>query len=733
MKISKMILLFIGFFIVFSALSVIFTLLSRQSTVELDSTFEKRHSYTIALYEMQNSIDSLKSHIRRYALTQEEHIRKAYNDEKNSNRREVANNLFEQSTLATQSERDLIKMIFSDGKYILELDELAFEYLDQGDETSAVDLLYSDDYLDTITLIEANTTLLIDMVETRLRLSLNAAHNSSNLYAMLSNLFTVLLGIFSIIGFLIIFLKIKPIKNLVSLIHDVSKGNLNVNIEHTNKNDEIGILLESVDDLVRRIQKLVADIDFLSNSHMNGIYSTRINVENHRGEFKELATLANSLVETYVYDFIDLLETVKEFEKGNFDIPSKTYSGDWGWAIKAIDDLKGEFLYLIKEITTLAEKISVGNLDAQIDTERFNGCWKILVDKLNNIVTSIANPLSDVEHNVVIMGDGDFSPLEGEYFGVFKSLQKACNTVNDISETLVADISRTLKDIADGDLTTSTKADYVGCYAPIETAINTILLKLNNVISDVQNTVEGVRVGADSISSHSMSLATDTIKQTEAIEELNKFVEVIHQKAMRSNSDAINASERSSRTTEYVLTGGVAITSMEATMKKVQESSQDISKIIDVISNIAFQTNLLALNASIEAARAGEHGKGFSVVAEEVRNLAGRSQQSTADTSGIIQQDLKYVDEGLKTTTGVVESFDIISKNIQEISNNINDISKTSGEQLESIAQINVNVSDLVSVVTNISAAAQLFAASAEELNSQAELLRDKVSIFKTN
>ena len=166
-------------------------------------------------------------------------------------------------------------------------------------------------------------------------------------------------------------------------------------------------------------------------------------------------------------------------------------------------------------------------------------------------------------------------------------------------------------------------------------------------------------------------------------------------------------------------------------MNKVKVSSQDIGKIIDVISNIAFQTNLLALNAAVEAARAGEHGRGFGVVAEEVRNLAGRSQQSTSDTSVIIDEDVKHVEEGLQATSGVVASFETIANNVQEISGHITEIAEISSEQLDSIANVKTGLSEIEGVVSDISSTAEESASASQELHSQADLLREKVAFFK--
>jgi len=297
----------------------------------------------------------------------------------------------------------------------------------------------------------------------------------------------------------------------------------------------------------------------------------------------------------------------------------------------------------------------------------------------------------------------------------------------------IAEITEVLEHVARGDLTISVNRDYIGAYAPIKTALNTILTSLNTTMSDIHVATGQVVSGAEQISHSAAQLAEGASRQTSAIEELSTSLTLIHDKAIQASTDATSAEQSTKLSQEHAEHGGEVVKSMTSTMNKIKVSSDSITKIINVITDIAFQTNLLALNASVEAARAGEAGRGFTVVADEVRTLAGKSQKSASDTSEIIGNATASADEGIAAVADVVATFETIVENIDGISGLISQIAQISGEQLDSIAAVNASIDEINRVVTDNSATAQESAAASQELNAQAEMLRQKVAFFKLN
>lgn len=240
-------------------------------------------------------------------------------------------------------------------------------------------------------------------------------------------------------------------------------------------------------------------------------------------------------------------------------------------------------------------------------------------------------------------------------------------------------------------------------------------------------------MSASQISDSSQSLAEGASEQAASLEETSASMEEMASMTKRNASAAQNAKQVATQARGVVESGAAGMQRMTKAMEGIQVSSNEISKIIKTIDEIAFQTNILALNAAVEAARAGEAGAGFAVVAEEVRSLAQRSADAAKETAGKIEAALAKSAEGSRASSEVSGILNEIVGQVRNIDLLVAEIANASGEQSQGIDQVNIALSQMDKVTQNNAASAEESAAAAEELNAQSAELKalvEKLSVM---
>jgi len=545
--------------------------------------------------------------------------------------------------------------------------------------------------------------------------------------------FFLIFAAFSVIVIMLIMSSVfKPINHITAIVSDVRNGKLDVNDGTKLKHDEIGNLARDIYGLVNVIKGIMQDLTKINHEfNVVGDIEYRADAGKYKNSYKAVVESINDILNYQVEDMMNTLKTMNQIADGEFDAPIKDLPGKKNTLPQTMRSVINTLKELNSSAMYLARKAAKGSFEDTVDEAKFKGSWAELAHTLNSLMDAVNEPLSQIEDNVVLMSQGDFSLIEGDFKGRFDTVVNACNLTNETTLAYIHEIENILVRVAKGDLTVSVNRDFIGSYEPIKIALTTIVESLSKIMSNIQSATGQVVAGAEQINQGAMQLADGASRQNTAIQALSDSIQVIDQKAKESATSATDVSNHVVNSTEYAKQGDLVVKSMLTSMGKVKESSNDISKIIKVISDIAFQTNLLALNAAVEAARAGEHGKGFSVVAEEVRSLAGRSQQSTGETTVIIERNGRNADNVLGDADKVADSFATIAENINQMSDTISTIVSMSLEQADSISAINDNISEISKVVQENSASAQESAAASEELNSQAEMLRQTVEYFK--
>jgi len=227
------------------------------------------------------------------------------------------------------------------------------------------------------------------------------------------------------------------------------------------------------------------------------------------------------------------------------------------------------------------------------------------------------------------------------------------------------------------------------------------------------------------VASSSQQMAEGSAEQAASIEETSSSLEEMSSMTRQNADGAREADSLMKEAMDVVEHANSSMTDLTRSMQEIFKASEDTSKIIKTIDEIAFQTNLLALNAAVEAARANEAGAGFAVVADEVRNLPMRSAQAAKNTSNLIQGTLKKVGEGAVLVTRTNEAFGRVAESARKAGTLVGEIATASNEQAQGIDQSNMAMAEIDKVVQQNASIAQQSASAAEEMNAQAEQMRD--------
>jgi methyl-accepting chemotaxis protein len=262
-------------------------------------------------------------------------------------------------------------------------------------------------------------------------------------------------------------------------------------------------------------------------------------------------------------------------------------------------------------------------------------------------------------------------------------------------------------------------------------SINKLIEKTNNMLIEIKEASAQVSAGAGQIATGAQSLASGSTEQAATLQEFSASIAEVMSQSEDNTVKSQEAYNDVQLSTRYMSESMESMNDMTAAMQEINESSNNIAKVIKVIDDIAFQTNILALNAAVEAARAGQHGKGFAVVADEVRNLASKSAEAAKETAALIENSTHKVTEGNAIAGRTSESLMSVNAISEKNALSMQEISAASQLQSEAISEITKGIGQISDVVQANSATAEQSAAAAEELSAQATMLEDIIAQFK--
>jgi methyl-accepting chemotaxis protein len=487
---------------------------------------------------------------------------------------------------------------------------------------------------------------------------------------------------------------IKPLNVAAEYVDRISKGDLPPKITEEWRGD-FNEIKNNLNNCIDTLAGLIAEMNRMAEEHNKGDIDVTIPAERFQGAYRVVAQGINDMVGAHIAVKKKAMACVAEFGRGNFDAPMERLPGKKAFINEIIEQVRGNLKGLIQQVNMLVSAAAEGRLGVRGDTSKVEGDFRKIVEGFNQTLDNVIKPLNAA--------------------------------------------SVTLSRLASKDLTARVEGDFRGEFAKLRDDINALAVDLQDSMRLLHQTTQNLSSSAEELTAVSQQMAgnaEETATQVNVVsaasEQISKNVSVVATGSEEMLASIREIAKNSNEAARIAKTAVAAADATNQTVAKLGESSQEIGKVIKVITSIAQQTNLLALNATIEAARAGEAGKGFAVVANEVKELAKETAKATEE----ISQKIEAIQADTKGAVKAIAEISTIIAQINDISNTIasavEEQTATTNEMGRNLTEASKGVSEIARNITGVATAAQNTSQGAADVQKAARALSEMAAQLQT-
>ncbi|HDS1556587.1 TPA: MCP four helix bundle domain-containing protein [Stenotrophomonas maltophilia] len=476
-----------------------------------------------------------------------------------------------------------------------------------------------------------------------------------------------------------------PLGKAVQAIQAVARGDLSVSTRATS-NDEAGQMLSATAEMTAMLRRFSEQTQLMAQMHAGPDISHRI-PEDFPGVYGQLASGINTVIFEHLDAIRDAIDVLNQYAVGNLAPDARRLPGSRAILHESMDAAKSSLLAINTQIQQLAAAAAAGDFSQRGDAQRFQHDFKVMIDHLN--------------------------------------------TMMEVADSNLGQLSQLLQSIAAGDLTARMDGQFNGVFARMRDDANATVTQLTRIVGQIQASTSSITLAAGEIASGNNDLSRRTEQQAANLEETAASMEELTSTVRQNAEHARQANQLAIGAHGVASQGGEVVGQVVTTMSAIEASSKKIAEIISVIDGIAFQTNILALNAAVEAARAGEQGRGFAVVASEVRTLAQRSAAAAKEIKGLIDDSVGKVADGSALVHKAGATMGEIVASVQRVTDIMAEISAASQEQSAGIEQVNQTVVQMDETTQQNAALVEEATAAARAMEEQAVQLGEAVARFR--